>query len=94
MNKVDVRHIIVAELVNVQVAIGYPVATIEGGTRPIGDLEKFDSQVAEDTTATILARLDAPADTKNPFTVREDGGYLTLDRIVDYFCRAAGFAKE
>jgi hypothetical protein len=94
MTRTEVRNAVVAELVNVQVAIGCPPPTITDMTRPIGDLEKFDSQIAEDTTATILARLGAPDQTKSPFTMREDGSYLRLDRIVNHFCRAAGVTEE
>lgn len=93
MNRDDVRSIVIAELVEVQKAIGCPVPTITDSTRPIGDLEKFDSPVAEDTTASILAKIGAPAETKCPFTMREDGQYLTLGRVVDHFCRAAGLKE-
>jgi hypothetical protein len=93
MTKAEVRSIVVSELMNVQVAIGCTPPVITDATRPIGDLEKFDSPIAEDTTATILARIGAPADTKTPFTIREGGQYLTVDRIVNHFCRAAGIPE-
>ena len=90
MTRSEVRSIVIAELVAVEQAIGCPVPTITDSTRPIGDLEGFDSQVSEDTTATILGNLGAPPETKNPFTLRDGQHHVTLDRIVDYFCRAAG----
>jgi len=93
MTKAEVRSIVVAELLAVQEAIGCGPPVITDETRPIGDLDKFDSQLAEDTTATILRKLGAPDDTKSPFTMREDGKYFTLDRVVDHFFLAVG-AKE
>lgn len=88
--KQDVHAIVLEELVRFQLAIGCEPPEITDETRPIGDLEKFDSQVAEDTTATILGRLGASAETKCPFTMREDGDYLRLAKIVDCFWQAAG----
>jgi len=92
MTRSDVQAIVIATLNDVQRAMGCEPWTIGDGTRPIGDLPKFDSIVSEDVTVIILEKLGAPAETKDPFTMREDGKFLTLDRIVDHFCRAAGIS--
>ena len=94
MTKSVVRSIVIAELEHVQKAIGGPIVSITTDTRPIGDLARFDSPVAEDTTATILGRLDADPDIKCPFTLREEGEHLTVEKIVDYFCKAMGITEE
>lgn len=94
MTRTEVRSIVIEELMEVQKAIGAPFVSIASDTRPIGDLSGFDSQVAEDATATILGKLGADADTKCPFTVKEAGAYLSLERVVDRFCQAAGVMEE
>ena len=88
MTKTEVHLVVTSELLRVQKAIGSPTMSITDDMRPIGDLSGFDSQVAEDTTATILGKLSADPGTKCPFTIKEDGKYLAVSAIVDYFFRA------
>lgn len=94
MTKSDVRLVVTQELIEVQKAIGSPLVSITDDMRPIGDLSGFDSQVAEDTTATILGKLSAEPETKCPFTIREEGKYLSLGAIIDFFCRVTGIEEE
>lgn len=94
MTRNEVRRIVVEELLQVHEAIGGSWVSIVSATRPVGDLEGFDSQVAEDTTATILGKLGADANTKCPFTSKEDGQYLSIERVVDCFCQAAGVRED
>ena len=93
MNRNDIEIIVLEELEKVQQALGNDDSQITPEMRPIGDLEGFDSQLAEDTTASILGRLEADPDTKCPFTVKEAGKYLTLNRVIDLFCQAAGVVE-
>jgi hypothetical protein len=90
VTRADIRRAVVEALLEVQESIGQPVPRLTDATRPIGDLPQFDSQLAEDTTATILAALGAPPDTKCPFTKKRDGQCLTLGQSVDFLCEALG----
>ena len=94
MTRDFIRECVFARLAEAQVCSGRPAPMLGDKTRPIGDLEGFDSPLAEDVTALILTDIGAPANTKCPFTERQDGRCLMLRHVVDRFCTAVNVKED
>ena len=69
-------HTIVMEVLDeVQTSVAETPVVITDQTRPFGEMQMFDSILAEDTTVTVLKRLGVTdvAEPNNPFIVDGSG---------------------
>ena len=84
MDKAFIREKLTAVLLHIQQAQKYPAPVLTGATRPMEDLQGFDSPLAVSATSRLAAALgiEIPAG-RNIF--REKGGTraLTIDEIVE-----------
>ena len=87
MTAKDVRAAIEAELRDIQTSRGLRLPGLTDNTRPIGDIDEFDSYLGQDATANILIALDGAPKMKCPFSSKRNGKYLTLREITIAFCR-------
>jgi hypothetical protein len=94
MTRSQVRALLVEVLVEVQDAVTDTPVVIDDDTRPIGDLPQFDSWLAEDTTVTILERLNLDVtDDPNPF-IRATGGPARFGEVVSRVCELVGATED
>ena len=88
----DVHAIVREVLVEVQASISDSAIDITDDTRPLDEIEMFDSQLAEDTTVTLLHRLGVTTpDVPTPF--RRDGQPATVAQVACTLASLIGIAE-
>lgn len=88
----DVHSIVVEVLVEVQATITDAAIEIDDDTRPLDEIEMFDSQLAEDTTVTLLERLGVTTpDVPTPFRV--EGRAATVAEVTRTLAVLVGIAE-
>ena len=95
MDKSTIREKLIAVLLHIQQAQKYPAPVLTGATRPMEDLQGFDSPLAVSATSRLAAALgiEIPAG-RNIF--REKGGTraLTIDEIVEVVLELASTGAQ
>lgn len=88
MDVQQVRSAVIETLREIQSQSGRRIAPIGDNTRPIGDLEGFDSLNAEEAATMLCERLGVEIE-DNPFITRSDARPLRVREIVVRLCRSS-----
>lgn len=95
LSRMSVRAVVLEVLNEVQAAIlpaQAPAIEITDDTKPIDEIEMFDSVLAEDTMMTIFQRIGLTLnDQPNPFF--ENRRETTVRQVTDGVCKLAGIAE-
>ena len=85
-----VRRALIAVLEHVQKSGNYPILTITDTTRPLEDLEGFDSHMGIIATSLLAAALGIPIPVdRNIFRAEGTTRKLTLKEVVDVVVKIA-----
>jgi hypothetical protein len=83
LEKSAVKAAVVAVLNQVQATCGRECPHITGRTKPIGDIEGFDSLLAVEATVILEQALGCPLADGTPFLSADGTKALRVDEIVD-----------
>ena len=93
MNKNDVREKVIQSLRQVQEISGRPVGELDSDTKPIGDLEGFDSLSGVETTVLLSELIGHEISGDNIFVSQHENSALSIAEICDSLHAAIG-SKE
>lgn len=86
MDKQDVVAEVIQAVRRVQQASGRPVGDIGTNTRPVGDLDEFDSLNGLEAVIVLSEALDYELPSDIPFVRRDTREGLTVGEIADVIC--------
>ncbi len=86
MDEDQVRKVIIDVLEEIQQQSGREKCRISGDTRPIGDLDGFDSLNAEEAVVMLSERLGREIE-ENPFVSRSDSRPLRVREVALRICQ-------
>jgi len=88
MDPTLIRKKLIETLVRIQVDSGLPCPPIVGGTKPIGELEKFDSKIWPVATGMLATAIGAEIPVNiNIFRIRGTKTPMTIDETVTLVCK-------
>ena len=90
MDKNDVREKLVQSLRQVQESSGRPVGELDSDTKPIGELEGFDSLSGVETTVHLSELLGHEISNENIFFSEDGSRALSVEQITDSLHAAMG----
>ena len=94
MNKNDIRGKIIQSLRQVQEISGRPVGELDSDTKPICDLEGFDSLSGVETTVLLTELLSHEIPDQNIFVSEDEDRALSVTQITERLHAAMGSADE
>ena len=94
MKKNDVREKVIQSLKKVQETSGRPVSELDSDTKPIGDLEGFDSLSGVETTVHLSELLGHEISDDNIFFSEDGSRALSIAQITDSLHAAMGSADS
>lgn len=86
MQKDDVVRVVVKVLGDLQALSGRAAGSIGGGTRPVGDLEGFDSLNGVEATIELSGKLGIDLPGVNYFVSEEGDRALSVSEVADRIC--------